>query len=247
MYSKKITETDDFLSLPLSTQALYFHLGMNADDDGFVSSPMRVMRMIGANKNELDLLLVKGYLIPFDGGVCVIKHWRINNYLRSDRYTPTIYSEEKATLTQLENGVYEKRENLGIPMVDQVSPQDSIGKDSIDIEQCFNINNNISPSSTDDEQTKTDVKLPTKQQYISSLFEKIWAVYPKKVSKEQAKKTWQKKLISCKDNDQVLLKAKKIAALLTNHKQSWKVEKRELSYIPHFSSWLNSEIPDKEV
>lgn len=132
MYSKKITETDDFLSLPLSTQALYFHLGMNADDDGFVSSPVKVMRMIGANKNELDLLLVKRYLITFGDGVVVIRHWRINNYLRSDRYTPTLYVTEKEQLVQLENGSYELKNNVGIPMVDQMDTQYSIDKDSKD-------------------------------------------------------------------------------------------------------------------
>ena len=132
MYSKKITETDDFLSLPLSTQALYFHLGMNADDDGFVSSPVKVMRMIGANKNELDLLLAKRYLIPFGNGVVVIRHWRINNYLRSDRYTPTLYVAEKGLLVQLENGSYELKNNIGIPLVDQMDTQVSIDKDSSD-------------------------------------------------------------------------------------------------------------------
>lgn len=132
MYSKKIIETDEFLSLPLSTQALYFHLGMNADDDGFVSSPMKVMRMIGANKNELDLLLVKRYLIPFENGVVVIRHWRINNYLRSDRYNPTIYLEQKEQLFQEENGSYELKSNSGIPMVDQVDTQYRIDKSRLD-------------------------------------------------------------------------------------------------------------------
>lgn len=130
MYSKKITETDDFLALPLSTQALYFHLGMNADDDGFVSSPLKVMRMIGANKNEYDLLLIKRYLIPFENGVCVIKDWRINNYLRSDRYTPTIYTTEKSQLTILENGSYEVTENVGIPLVS--TDKNRIEENSID-------------------------------------------------------------------------------------------------------------------
>lgn len=132
MYSKKITETDEFLSLPLSTQALYFHLGMNADDDGFVSSPVKVMRMIGANKNELDLLLVKKYLIPFDNGVVVIRHWRINNYLRSDRYTPTLYVAEKQKLEQLENGSYELKSKFGIPAVDHMDTQYSIDKNRLD-------------------------------------------------------------------------------------------------------------------
>lgn len=98
MFSKKITDTDKFLDMPLSAQALYFHLNMDGDDDGFVGNPKTIKKKIGANDNDLDLLVFKQFIIPFENGVIVIKDWRIHNTLRNDRYTPTIYQEEKKAL-----------------------------------------------------------------------------------------------------------------------------------------------------
>lgn len=106
MFSKQITESDAFMDMPLSAQALYFHLGMSADDDGFVNSPKRVQRVIGANDDDLKLLIAKHFLIAFDTGVVVVKHWKINNYIPKDRYTPTVYEEEKATLYEKPNRAY---------------------------------------------------------------------------------------------------------------------------------------------
>lgn len=111
MFSQQITESDSFLDMPLSAQALYFHLGMSADDDGFVNSPKRVQRVIGANDDDLKLLIAKNFVIAFDTGVVVIKHWKINNFIRNDRYTATVYQEEKAMLYEKENRAY----TLGIP------------------------------------------------------------------------------------------------------------------------------------
>ena len=107
MFSKQITESDAFLTMPLSAQALYFHLGISgADDDGFVNCPKRIQRVIGANDDDLNLLIAKHFVIPFDSGVIVIKHWKINNYIPKDRYTPTVYSEEKAMLSEKDNRAY---------------------------------------------------------------------------------------------------------------------------------------------
>ncbi len=111
MFSQQITESDSFLDMPLSAQALYFHLGMTADDDGFVNSPKRVQRVIGANDDDLKLLIAKNFVIAFDSGVVVIKHWKINNFIRNDRYTPTVYEEEMAMLYEKPNRAY----TLGIP------------------------------------------------------------------------------------------------------------------------------------
>ena len=106
MMSKKITDTDAFLEMPLSTQALYFHFIQNADDDGFVGSPNSIIRKIGANRNDYDLLIAKKFVITFETGICVIKHWRIHNYIQSDRYTPTTYLQEKSMLLVEENKAY---------------------------------------------------------------------------------------------------------------------------------------------
>ena len=106
MFAKTIIDSDAFLEMPLSTQALYFHLSMRADDDGFLNNAKKVMRMIGANQNDLDLLLVKNFVIKFEDGICVIKHWRIHNYIQTDRYHETMYKDNKNLLNIDENKAY---------------------------------------------------------------------------------------------------------------------------------------------
>lgn len=106
MFSKKILESDAFLDMPLSTQALYIHLAMDADDDGFVNSPRKIQRAIGCNKNDLDLLIATGFVLSFDSGVVCIKHWRIHNYIQRDRYKSTVYQDEYSTLNICSNGAY---------------------------------------------------------------------------------------------------------------------------------------------
>lgn len=106
MFSMKIVDTDAFLDMPLSTQALYFHLAMRADDDGFVSNPKKIIRMLGVQDDELKVLFSKKFILGFENGVIVIKHWKIHNYIQNDRYTPTTYVEELAKLSIKENGGY---------------------------------------------------------------------------------------------------------------------------------------------
>ena len=138
MFAKSIVLTDAFLDMPLSARCLYFTLGMLADDDGFVGSPKAVMRQCGATQDDMRILLAKRFVLGFDSGVIVIKHWRINNYLRSDRYTPTTYQEELELLTTDEKGSYTEAsgERLpagippGIPLVD--TDKKSIDKNRID-------------------------------------------------------------------------------------------------------------------
>lgn len=135
MFAKTIIDSDPFLDMPLSTQALYFHLSMRADDDGFINNPKKIQRMIGASDDDLRVLVMKRFILPFDSGVVVIKHWKIHNYIRNDRYKETVYQEEKALLELKENGAYTELSPLGIPdgnqAVDQVETQVRLGKDSI--------------------------------------------------------------------------------------------------------------------
>ena len=98
MFSLDVVDTDRFLDMPSSTQALYFHLGMRADDDGFVASPKRTTAMCGCSADDLNLLAAKGFVRPFESGVLVIVDWKKNNLLRPDRYTPTQFQKEKAQL-----------------------------------------------------------------------------------------------------------------------------------------------------
>ena len=108
MFAKSIVLSDAFLDMPATSRCLYFTLNMVADDDGFVDAPKAIMRQCGAQEDDLKILFAKSFVIPFDSGIIVIKHWRINNYLRNDRYKETKYLAEKAELTLTENGSYEK-------------------------------------------------------------------------------------------------------------------------------------------
>ena len=135
MFSKTIVDSDAFLDMPLSTQALYFHLSMRADDDGFLNNAKKIQKIIGASDDDLKLLIIKRFVITFDDGIIVVKHWRMNNYLRKDRYTPTVYQEEFKMLGIKDNGAYTLLDTAGIPDGNQCVtrlPQVSIGKDSID-------------------------------------------------------------------------------------------------------------------
>lgn len=106
MFSLTIVDTDAFLDMPQSSQLLYFHLAMRADDEGFVPSPKRIMKMLGSNEDDYKVLVVKKFLIPFESGVCVIKHWLIHNTIRMDRFSPTTYNKEKSTLYIKGNKAY---------------------------------------------------------------------------------------------------------------------------------------------
>lgn len=129
MFDKTITNNDNFLEMPDSTQNLYFHLSMEADDDGFVDNWKSIMRMTGKKEDDLKLLIAKRFIIPFETGVIVIKHWRINNYLRKDRYHQTKYLKEKSLLTIEENEEYELKKDFGIPIGNR--EENSIVKNSI--------------------------------------------------------------------------------------------------------------------
>ena len=117
MFAKTIVDSDAFLDMPLSSQALYFHLSMRADDDGFVNNPKKIQRIIGCSDDDLKLLIAKRFVLIFDSGVIVIKHWRLHNTLRKDRYKPTIYQEEFKKLILKSDGGYTDRLPSGCQMV----------------------------------------------------------------------------------------------------------------------------------
>ena len=149
MFAKTIIDSDAFLDMPPTTQLLYFHLSMRADDDGFVNKPKSVMRMIGATQGDIEMLIIKKFIIPFESGIVVIKHWKIHNYIINDRYTETKYKEEKALLQLDENNSYttclpsdnqmdtngipsdNQMDTNGIPSDNQMDTQDRLGKDRL--------------------------------------------------------------------------------------------------------------------
>lgn len=141
MFAKTIIDSDAFLDMSLSTQALYFHLSMRADDDGFVNNPKKIQRMIGSGDDEMKMLIAKKFIIPFESGVCVIKHWRIHNYIQKDRYKETVYKEEKSHLLLKENKSYKYMETQCIQDVSIPETQVRIGKDSLDKDSLDKDNN----------------------------------------------------------------------------------------------------------
>lgn len=180
MFAKTIIDSDSFLDMPLTTQALYFHLSMRADDEGFINNPKKIQRMIGASEDDLKLLIAKSFIIPFESGIVVIKHWKIHNYIRGDRLHATKYTEEKALLNVKENGSYTISNDLCQTSVSQVSVKldtevrlgkDSIGKDSIN--SC-------------------------------SSFEHVWKLYPRHDEKKRAYECYTARLNSGYSEEELL-------------------------------------------
>ena len=141
MFAKTIIDSDAFLEMPLTSQALYFHLSMRADDEGFINNPKKIARMIGAADDDLRVLASRKFIIPFESGIVVIKHWKIHNYIRRDRITPTVYEDERQQLTTKDNGAYttcdgrvaDKCQSSDSQMSAQVRlGKDRLGKDSIE-------------------------------------------------------------------------------------------------------------------
>lgn len=175
MFSADVVCTDRFVEMPSSTQALYFQLGMKADDDGFISSPRQITRMVGAAEDDLKLLAAKGFIIPFESGVVVISDWKINNLIRKDRYTPTRCLDEMKQLSvfddkyllsldyqPVDNQVATKCQPVDNQSGDTMATQVRLGKDSI---------NNICSPEPDERESN---------------FEKIYAIYPKKRGRTKA-------------------------------------------------------------
>ena len=120
MFSIDVIDTDKFLDMPVTTQALYFHLGMRADDDGFVSSPKKVIKIANCTNDDMRILISKGYVISFESGVIVITDWKVNNWVKGDRYKPTKCQEEKELLEVCNDSYVIK--NIGIPSDNQLGP-----------------------------------------------------------------------------------------------------------------------------
>lgn len=217
MFAKTIVLSDAFLDMSLGARCLYMTLGMVADDDGFVNNPKSIMRQCGASEDDLRVLLAKKFLLAFDSGVIVIKHWRINNYLRNDRYQGTKYVDEKALLTIDEVGSYHRDGESGIPpgipgIPNAVYPgKDRLGKDR------------IGKDSIED-------TIVCESSAIETAFEEFWAAYPKKVGKKDAFKAFQKVHAA----ERHLLVP---AVEMQKQSRQWQAEGGR--FIPNPSTWLN--------
>ena len=218
MFDKTITNSDKFLEMPVSTQNLYFHLSMNADDDGFVDNWKSIIKISGAKEDDLKLLIAKSYVIPFESGVIVIKHWRINNFLRKDRHIDTHYIEEMQQLEVANNNEYilKSWSTNGQPSIDK----NRIEKNNIYINTCSNAKENAIAN--------------------EELFEAFWKAYPKKKNKGSAEK-WFKIHKPSKDLVDIMLN--KIEQ--QKNTNDWK--KNDGQYIPYPSTWLNAKAWEDET
>jgi len=220
MFSLSVVDTDWFLDLPLSTQALYFHLNMRADDDGFVDAPNSIVRKIGASKNDFDLLVAKRYVLKFESGIIVIKHWRMHNTIRQDRYKPTQFQEELKTLSVKDNKAYTDCQPSGNQMTTKCIQNVSTDIDiDLDIDKELDINKLYLGQKTCEDTSKKE-----------ELFESFWKVYPRKIGKEKCR-NWFK---SHKPKEDLV---KQMIEAVEQQKKSkqWS----DPQYIPHPYTWLN--------
>jgi hypothetical protein len=220
MFSKEVTNTDIFLDMPLSSQALYFHLGMNADDDWFVS-PRSIIRLVGAKDDDMKVLIAKWLVIEFQDSVIVITHRKVNNEIKADRKKWTIHQRHLETLW-LENKVYK-------PMTPKWLQNDSIDKirlDKISIEYIDDFDSpkdSSTPANAGDNDEAKILSIQDKE----NLFNQFWLSYPNKKGKWKAKILRSK--ISWVDYKDII-KACKIYA--------WEVKWKDMQYIKHWDTWL---------
>lgn len=241
MFTQKITESDAFLDMPLSSQALYFHLCMNADDDGFVKNPKRISRMMGACDDDMRLLVAKSFVITYDTGVIVIKHWRMHNLLRKDRYKETEYTDEKSMLNIKKNGAYTLDKSQGKPLIEvvrqpngnQMAPQDSIGKDSIDKDSIEKENTKESSSLSDSGETFD----------FEDAWKKTFDIYPKKTAYNTAKTAWMDKVLEVIEENQP-----DVARLIYGATEAYLSDYQEkhpddtdFRYIPKYVDWIKND------
>lgn len=218
MFSKTIIDSDAFLDMPHSTQLLYFHLNMRADDDGFINNCKNIMRMVGCKEDDLKILITKKFVLPFESGVIVIKHWRIHNYIQNDRYTETKYKEEKAMLSLDENKAYTLEEGQCIQNGYSLDTQNKSKNKILDI------NNNIYGQNED--------KNVTEKEKWEDQFEQFYKKYPKKVKKQDVRK-WFKKNKPSNELFSSMLDS------LEQFRASFDWQKDGGQYIPYPNTWLN--------
>lgn len=176
MFDKTITNSDEFIEMPMSSQVLYFHLSMNADDDGFINNWKSIMRMTGTKEDDLKVLIAKQFIIPFESGVIVIKHWRINNFLRKDRHIDTKFQKELSMLDTNDNQEYVWLTN-GQPSIEK----NSIEKNSIEkkkiykerIEKLYFENNKVNDIFLEFLDLRKKIKAVNSDRAINTLINKL--------------------------------------------------------------------------
>lgn len=198
MFSLKVIDTDNFLDMSVSARELYFQFGMRADDDGFVSNPKRIMKMVGASDDDLRMLVAKQFIIPMaTNGVCVVTHWKINNFIRPDRYEATQFKEEKLRLNTIDGKYsFDFMNKIGIPddIPDDIPRlgKDRLGKVSIEKEA----NSRFAPPSLEDVKNYCEERNNgiDPEAFIAFYESKDWMIGKNKMKKWQAAIiTWEKR------------------------------------------------------
>lgn len=237
MFSKTIIDSDTFLDMSLSAQALYFHLSMRADDEGFINNPKKTQRMLGASDDDLKILILKKFIIPFDSGIVVIRHWKIHNYIQSDRFHETTYLEEKSMLYIDKKKMYTER----IQDKYEMDTQDRLDKDRLDKDRLGKNNTpSISPSTSQNIEGVKEKQSKKKSEISDELFERFWKVYPRKVGKKKAKEAF----IKIKPNEELV---NFMVDAIDKQKRSLDWKKNDGQYIPNPTTWLNQGRWDDEL
>ena len=218
MFSKKITEADQFTELPPTTQALYFHLCMSADDDGFSNEIRKSMFNAHASTTDFKTLVDKRFIIPFDSGVIVIKHWKMHNLIRNDRYKETQFVEEKAMLLLKKNGAYTEADTVGIPNVNQTDTQYRLGEDSVGKDRLG------------EDRRGKDNSCAKRTSEIDERFDRFWDEYPRHEKKKDARKAFGALNVTDELLEQMLDAVRRQKA-----SKQW----QDAQYIPMPTTWLH--------
>lgn len=252
MFSTDIIDDDKFLDMPAPTRLLYYDLGMRADDDGFIS-PKKVMRLTGSSEDDIKVLIAKGFIIPFETGVIVIKDWKMNNYIQKDRYTETIYKLEKAQINQDDNGSYTLRINAQ-PYADDTQIEDNGAQP-----KTLSSKEEKKGAYPDVYKMDTQVRLgkvrlgkntrthPLKETKFpdgsttKERFTQFWEEYPRKIDRKICEETFNKKVTTPEVWESFKRGYKKYIALWDSFPEE---EKR---FIPYPRTWLNNERWNDEV
>ena len=216
MFTMKIVDSDAFLDMPLSTQALYFHLNMRADDDGFIVNPKRIMRTVGCHDDDLKMLILKRFVLTFEDGVIVIKHWRMHNCISQNRYHETQYTDEKSQLLLKENKSYSRTH--GVPLDDK---------------KIIEAQSPPTPALPDKKKGEETGK---RRNNYPTEFEEFWAEYPKKADKGQGYKKYQARINDGFSPEELLLAAR-------NYRTECEREHTPLKFIKHAKTFLGDATP----
>ena len=225
MFSLSVVDTDNFLEMPISSRLLYYELGMRADDDGFVANWKKILAFTNLNMDDLRVLIAKKFIIPFESGIIVIRHWRMNNYLQNDRKKDTNYQDELNELEISKNGVYSLKENVENKGFEKICIQNgnkmytqySIDKNSID------------KNSIDKNSINTIVHSANRRER----FEALWSLYPRKEGKAGAFKKYEK-ICNKVDDETIKQGIERYIQYINNNNI-------ESQYVKMGSTWFNNE------